>query len=77
MYRLIERTEEGNSRPLPTLHSIQIEEGADRILSLQRITFAGQVGLEEQMQTSLQEIAKKAILICLLRKRVSLKSPVR
>jgi hypothetical protein len=40
MYRLIERTEEGNSRPLPTLHSIQNEEGADRILSLQRITFA-------------------------------------
>jgi len=53
------------------------EEGADRIRSLQRITFAGQVGLEEQMQTSLQGIAKKAILICLLRKRVSLKSPVR
>jgi hypothetical protein len=55
----------------------EIEEGADRILSLQRITFAGQAGLEEQMQTSLQGIAKKAILICLLRKRVSLKSPVR
>jgi len=38
-----------------------IEEGADRIRSLQRITFAGQVGLEEQMQTSLQGIAKKAM----------------
>ncbi len=55
----------------------QIEEGADRIRSLQRITFAGQAGLEEQMQTSLQGIAKKAILICLLGKRVFLKSPVR
>jgi len=38
------------------------EEGADRIRSLQRITFARQVGLEEQMQTSLQGIAKKAKL---------------
>jgi hypothetical protein len=55
----------------------EIEEGADRIRSLQRITFAGQVGLEEQMQTSLQGIAKKAKLMCLLRKRVFLKSPVR
>ncbi len=63
MYRLIERTEEGESRPLPTLHSIQIEEGADRILKPAKETFAGQVGLEEQMQTSLQGIAKKAKLI--------------
>jgi len=56
----------------------EIEEGADRILNLQRITFAGQVGLGKQMQTSLQGIAKMAILFCLLRKRVSLlKSPVR
>ena len=54
-----------------------IEEGADRIRSLQRKHLPGKVGLEEQMQTSLQGIAKKAILICLLRKRVFLKSPVR
>ena len=38
----------------------EIEEGADRIRSLQRKHLPGKVGLGKQMQTSLQGIVKKA-----------------
>jgi len=54
MYRLIERTEEGESRPLPTLHS-ENEEGADRILSLQRITFARLLDWENKCKPPCRE----------------------